>query len=158
MASPALGKESHARLSLGQQPGVFCIMCSNLRESLISQWKCILSRASAMTVYLLYCVFSDGFPLFAKDFHYQNFIFAQVVYFLFYMAINLLPTFLLFSFFNRILLLLFWREVETRWPMRCVDILDCIGSAFSTSEFVCVCVCLRRGGIRTEEFSVHSES
>lgn len=31
-----------------------------------------------MTVYLLYCVFSDGFPLFAKDFHYQNFIFAQV--------------------------------------------------------------------------------
>lgn len=40
--------------------------------------------------------------------------------------------------------------------MRCVDILDCIGSAFSTSEFVCVC--LRRGGIRTEEFSVHTES
>ena len=48
----------------------------------------ILSRA--MTVYRPYHVSSDGFPLFAKDFHSQNFIFAEVK-FTFYFIWLVLP-------------------------------------------------------------------
>ena len=70
------------------------------------------------------------------------FIFAEVKFIFCFIWLLTFSPYFLFSFFNRILLLLFWREVETRWPIRCVDILDCIGSAFSTSEFVCVCVCV----------------
>ena len=56
--------------------------------------------------------------------------------------------------FNRISLSSFGKEIEARWPVRCVR----HSRLWSASEVQTVCVCLGSRGVSTTALSVHSAS